>query len=75
MPDITVPPVDDWPYDARVSVIGSQNTAKELRVEIDSIVGNSDPNWVGQKRESRCQFFTARELAQLLLALGGPQDD
>jgi len=61
---------DDWPYDARAFVLAEANTAQELRQEIDSLAGmEHEPD------ADAPQAFTTDELAQIVMALGGPQED
>ena len=68
--NLTVPnSYEEWPHDARAFVLAEANTAEDLRREIDSLAGmtyDSDDNPSG---------FTKDELAQIVMALGGPQED
>ncbi|ELZ48952.1 hypothetical protein C464_06060 [Halorubrum coriense DSM 10284] len=60
---------EDWPFEARAFVLAEANTAADLRQEIDSLAGmEHDPDAEAQ------QQFTNDELAQLVMALGGPQE-
>ena len=63
----------DWPFEARHTALSEANTARDLREDIASVVGSEvveipeEPRAVSQ--------FNKRELAAILLALGGPQGD
>ena len=61
---------DEWPHDARAFVLAEANTAAELRTEIDSLAGLSS-EWEADD----CASFTKDELAAVVMALGGPQED
>lgn len=58
-------------FDERLSRLTDEYTIAELRSEIDGIVGIDSTRREG-KIVSDCSF-TKRELAQVLLALGGPR--
>jgi len=69
--NLTIPDeADEWPHEARAFVLAEANTAKELRQEIDSLAGM--PN---DADDDKAGAFTKDELAQLVLALGGPQEE
>lgn len=60
---------EDWPFEARAFVLAEANTSAELRQEIDSLAGmEHDPD------ADAHQQFTNDELAQIVMALGGPQE-
>ena len=61
---------DGWPHDAQAFVLAEANTSQELRQEIDSLVGMSH-----EPGTDVPQSFTKDELAQIVMALGGPQED
>lgn len=61
---------DDWPHDARAFVLAEANTAVDLREEINSLVGFTSEDL---ESDSAAQF-TKEELAELIMALGGPQE-
>lgn len=60
---------DDWPFEARKFVLAEANEAADLRKEIDSLAGMTHDD------DGAHQSFTNDELAQLVIALGGPQED
>lgn len=66
---------EEWPFEAKVAAISENNTIRDIREEIDGIVGFSDPAWrdYGGNELSNGSDFTKKELVELLLALGGPQ--
>jgi len=69
--NLTIPDeADEWPHEARAFVLAEANTAADLRQEIDSIAGMS--NDADSDAPDR---FTKGELAQIVLALGGPQEE
>ena len=71
MTNIDVPDeFDDWPYDARSFVLAEANSAVELREEVNSLVGLSSEEFDSDNAAS----FTKEELAELIMALGGPQE-
>ncbi|MFW6435939.1 MAG: hypothetical protein ACOCY1_06105 [Halovenus sp.] len=62
----------DWPFEARHTALSEANTARDLREDIASIVGSEI---IDIPEESRAvSQFTKRELAAILLALGGPRE-
>lgn len=61
---------DDWPFEARAFVLAEANTASDLRQEIDSLAGMSHNTELDTH-----QRFTNEELALLVMALGGPQEE
>jgi len=60
---------DEWPFEARAFVLAEANTAADLRQEIDSLAGMEHDTEMDTH-----QRFTNEELAQLVMALGGPQE-
>lgn len=69
MPDNT----EDWPFEAKHTALSEANKAKEIRSEIAGIVGAElirDPDDCSAPGD-----FTKREMAAMLLALGGPQEE
>lgn len=70
---VTVPPkADEWDFEARRYALAEANTTRDIREEIDAIVGFDDPAW--ETTDSGAGHFSKHELAMLLLALGGPQE-
>jgi len=70
--NLTIPDeADEWPHEARAFVLAEANTAADLRQEIDSIAGMS----TDADSDTADQFFGKEELAQIVLALGGPQEE
>lgn len=69
--NLTIPDeADEWPHEARTFVLAEANTAAELRQEIDSLAGMTN-----DADDDKAAAFTKDELAQLVLALGGPQEE
>ena len=69
--NLTVPDkYSEWPHDARSFVLAEANTASEIRREIDSLAGMSHDS--ASDTPGR---FTKEELTQIVMALGGPQED
>jgi len=69
--NLTVPDeADEWPHEARAFVLAEANTAADLRQEIDSLAGMTN-----DADDDKAAAFTKDELAQLVLALGGPQEE
>ncbi|PHQ39071.1 hypothetical protein DJ69_08105 [Halorubrum persicum] len=60
---------EDWPFEARAFVLAEANTATDLRREIDSLAGLEHDTTMDTH-----QSFTNDELAQLVMALGSPQE-
>lgn len=59
---------DEWPHDARSFVLAESNTAVDLREEINSLAGMA-----GEFESANAGLFTKEDLAELVIALGGPQ--
>jgi hypothetical protein len=70
--NLTIPDeADEWPHEARVVGIKEANEAQELRQEINSLVGmENDIN-----SQTDALWFSKAQLAQIVLALGGPQEE
>lgn len=69
--NLTIPDeADEWPHEARAFVLAEANTAADLRQEIDSLAGMTN-----DADDDKAAAFTKDELAQLVLALGGPQEE
>lgn len=62
---------EDWPFEAKAATVSKINGAADIREEIDTLAGISDPSW--DDDTARANSFTKYELTLLLLALGGPQ--
>ncbi|WEL29817.1 hypothetical protein [Haloferax volcanii] len=68
--EVTVPDeFGEWPHDAKRFVLAEANSAIDLRVEINNIVGLSNDEF----RSDNASSFTKEELAGILMALGGPE--
>lgn len=59
----------DWPREAKASAISEDYSKKQIREDIDALIGERDPAW----KDSTAQpgQFTVNELAKVLLACGG----
>ena len=70
--NLTVPDeADEWPHEARTVALEQRHSGAELREEIDSLVG------MGHKSDDPQDpfYFDKSELAKIVLALGGPQEE
>jgi hypothetical protein len=64
---------EDWPFEAKHTALSEVNTCQEIREEIRSIVG---PEQIRDRTDGRtASQFTRKEMAAILLALGGPQGE
>lgn len=65
---------DSLDYNMKKLILKDLNRGMELRAEVDRIVGLDTEHWMNQKSpQSACLCFSKGELAELVLALGGPQ--
>lgn len=69
MTDLDVPDLEGVPYEHRSAIIAQKNEVGKVRAEIDGIVGLDSSEW-NPKNPGQ---FSKEDLAELLLALGGPQ--
>jgi hypothetical protein len=64
---------EDWPFEAKHTALSEANTCNDIREEIRAIVG---PTMIDEGEEGRdASQFTKKEMAAILLALGGPQGE
>lgn len=58
--------------EAKRYVLSKTSRVDNLREEIDAVIGNEEPAWTTTGREPAS--FSKKELALVLLALGGPRE-
>ena len=61
---------EEFPFEAKRFVLAEANHAKEIRREIEAIVG-LEPEEIEGRGASQ---FTKEQMAAILMALGGPQE-
>jgi len=60
----------EFPFEAKRFVLAEANTAKDIRREIEAIVGLEAEDVSGRDASQ----FTKEQMAAILMALGGPQE-